>query len=1091
MRSTNDLPGRRGQARPPSARRRRRIFIIAAIVALVILVTSLRGIAGFYTDYLWFQSMGQTSVWRGLLGARVVLALIFILLFFGLAWVNLFVADRLAPPFRPAGPEDELLERYHEVVAGRMGKIRVAVAGFLALIAGVGAGGEWNSWLLFVNGGDFGVEDPQFGYDAGFYVFRLPFISFVIDWLFASLLIILIVTAVAHYLNGGIRVQSPAARVTPQVKAHLSLLLAALAGIRAVDYWFDRFELTTSSRGVVDGATYTDVNAQLPVLNLLILISVAAAILFIVNIFRRGWTLPVLAVALWGFVAVVASGIYPAYVQRFQVQPNESAREAEYIERNQEATRFALGVDDERVERVRINPVTDPDDVTLADYEPTLRNVRLWDPADPITANAFQQQQGRTGYFDISNITIDRYMVNGELTGTGLGIRSVVTSRIPSPGWEGQHLAYTRGYGVVAAPSGITDAEGYPSYVVRDIPVQSDDDVLGVEQPFIYFGQDLDGDYVMVNTGRNEIDYAAQGLDDDAAADAGDADADDADAGGGDTGDVDADDGDDAADEPGGAATNYDGEDGVGAGSLLNRVAFALRFGDINPIISGFMGSDTRVIFHRDISDRIGELAPFLHADADPYAVVLDGRVVWVQDLYTTTDRFPYAQRADTDQLSNDSGLRHRFNYVRNSVKATVDAYDGTVTFYVVEEDDPIVQAWRNAFPSLFTDASEMPEGLEDHLRYPEDMFRVQTEAWQRYHLEDPFEFYDADNAWTVARDPGTAGADPATVVTDPASGEATGETRAPRIPPYYQILQLPGETDPEFVLMRPFAPISEDDERQQLTGYMAARMDPGKYGQIVVYETPRGQLPPGPGIASRNIRANPEVGQLRTLLDQAGSNVLLGNLLTIPLGGANPQEPGDPDGPVDTALLYVQPFYVEPNVDNPLPQLARVIAVFGEEVVIATSFQDALEQLFGERLAVQELEEDPVEEILDEDEVPTEPDDAEPDEADEPDVDQAPAEPPTDALPDIGDDADEVTALLAEAAALFAEADEARSEGDVSTWVELVTEGVALFQEAMELLEAGGNGEGESPANVDVEDGEPQQVRSEPRIWSTLRGRS
>ena len=1069
MRSADDVPGpRRGRTRTPSARRRRRILLVVGIVGVIVFITSLRGIAGFYTNYLWFQSLDQTGVWRGLLGARLVLAVIFIALFFLLAWVNLYVADKLAPPFRPAGPEDELLERYHEVVAGRMGKIRIVVAGLLALIAGAGAGGQWNSWLLFVNGGEFGVQDPQFGYDAGFYIFRLPFLTFVIDWLFASLLIILIVTVVAHYLNGGIRVQSPAARVTPQVKAHISLLLAALAVIRAGDYWLGRFELTTSTRGVVDGASYTDVNAQLPVLNLLILISVAAAILFIVNIFRRGWTLPVLAVALWGFVAVVAGGIYPAIVQRFQVQPNESAREAQFIERNQEATRFAHGIDDDRVERVRIEPMTDAEDVNLADYETTLRNVRLWDPAEEVTGNAYQQQQGLTGFFDISDVSVDRYMIDGELTATGLGIRSVVTGRIPNPGWETRHLAFTRGFGAVVAPSGRSDFNGFPDYLVRDIPVRSANEELSVDQPFIYFGRDLDGDYVAVNTGRDEINYPEE-LDE-----------------AGETPDeteapeeTDEPDGE-ASDEQaigeqaqeGGASTNYSGEDGVGAGSLFNRVAFALRFGDINPIISGFMDSDTRIIFHRDISDRITELAPFLHADADPYAVVLDGRLVWVQDLYTTTDRYPYGQRADTDQLPPDSGLRHRFNYVRNSVKATIDAYDGTVTFYVVDEDDPIVEAWRSAFPDLFTDASEMPDGLDEHLRYPEDMFRVQTEAWQRYHLEDPFEWYDADAAWTVARETGTVGADPATLVTDPASGEATGETRAPRIPPTYQVLQLPGESEPEFVLLRPFAPVSENDERQQLTGYMAARMDPGNFGQLVVYETPRGDLPPGPGIASRTIRATPEVGQLQTLLDQAGSNVLFGNLLTVPLAADNP----DSDGPVETTLLYVQPFYVEPDVENPLPQLARVIVVFGEEVVIAPSFQAALQELFGEDNVPEGLQTvtgDPLEDILEEEGLPTEPDAAE--EPDEPDADQAPAEPPADE-PDVGDDADDVGTLLTQAAELFADADQALSEGDLGTYQELVNEARSLLNAAMERLEAGGNGGGESP-NADAEDGEPQQV--------------
>src|SRR5262245_8700519 len=343
MRASDDLPRRRRRRTGPG---RGRAVPIVAVVVLFVLLTSLRGIAGFYTDYLWYDSLGQWGVRRGILAAQASLALIFVTAFFLLAWSNLYVAEMVAPPFRSTGPEDELLERYHDLVAGRMGRVRVVVAALLALIAGSGASAEWNEWILFTNGGNFGVKDPQFGRDVGFYVFRLPFLSFVVDWLFASLLIVLIITAVAHYLNGGIRVQPPAPRVTPQVKVHLSVLLAALALVKTADYWLQRFELTVSTRGVVDGATYTDVHAQLPALSLLVLISLAAAALFIGNIFRRGWALPLVAVALWVFVAVAVGGIYPQFVQWARVNPNTLAKENEFIGYNIDATRSAMGVSD-------------------------------------------------------------------------------------------------------------------------------------------------------------------------------------------------------------------------------------------------------------------------------------------------------------------------------------------------------------------------------------------------------------------------------------------------------------------------------------------------------------------------------------------------------------------------------------------------------------------------------------------------------------------------------------------------------------------------------------------------------------------------
>jgi uncharacterized membrane protein (UPF0182 family) len=979
MRAPDDLPRR---PRKPG-RNRGRVVLIVAVVAAFVLLTSVRGIARFYTDFLWFDSLGQSGVWRGVLGAKVILAVIFVALFFALCWGNLFIADRIAPPYRLSGPEDELLERYHDLVAERTGWVRGIVAGVLALIAGTGVSSEWNSWLLFTNGGDFGVRDEQFGRDVGFYVFKLPFLSFVVDWLFASLLIILIVVTVAHYLNGGIRVQPPSPRVAPQVKAHLSVLLAALAVVKAADYWLQRFELTVSSRGVVDGATYTDVKAQLPALNLLVLISLAAAALFVANIFRRGWTLPVLAVGLWVFVAVVVGGIYPQYVQRFRVQPNESAKERQYIERNIDATREALNLGG--VETARFTPQTNTDDVTLAGSEPTIRNIRLWDPAARVSGATFEQLQRIRNYYRIDDIDVDRYMIDGQPTQVNLGARTINPDGVPGDSWESNHLAYTHGYGVALAPSNASRGRE-PDFLVGNIPPEVDPRLgdVTLDQAGVYFGENLDG-YVVVGTDRDEIDYQ------------------------------------DAEDT---RFTTYEGEDGVRADSLVRRAAFALRFGDLNPLISDFMTDDSKVIFVRDVVDRVRSLAPFLDADADPYPVAVDGRIVWMVDLYTTTSRYPYAQEADTEQLSDQSGLRHDFNYVRNSVKATVDAYDGTVTLYVIDEDDPIVRAYQKAFPDLFTPGDEMPPSLQEHVRYPEDLFRVQTTAYGRYHLTDPDNFYTQEDAWRVARDPGTAGADPSTPVTDTA-GQATGEQTSPRIAPYYQLLQLPstqtsasGEQAPpseaEMVLMRPFVPQSEDDRQQLLTAFMAARMDGDHYGELVVYQMPSGELPPGPGIAAANIRGDEAVSQADTELGLGSSEVLYGNLLLIP---------------VDNALLYVQPFYVvSENEARRLPQLTKVIASFGEQVVIEDTLTDALEALFGERVATQE----------------------------QPGASPTPpsGEEGTEEPPATGTAAERASALLAEADGLFADADNALREGNIGEYQEKIDEARAKVEQAQNLLD-------------------------------------
>jgi uncharacterized membrane protein (UPF0182 family) len=945
------------------------VVLIVALVALFVLLLSLRGIAGFYTDYLWYDSLGQWGVRRGILGAQLSLALIFVTAFFLLAWSNLYVSEMVAPPFRPTGPEDELLERYHDLVAGRMGRVRVVVAGLLALIAGSGASAEWNEWILFTNGGNFGIKDPQFGRDVGFYVFRLPFMSFVVDWLFASLLIVLIITAVAHYLNGGIRVQPPSPRVTPQVKAHLSVLLAALALVKTADYFLQRFELTVSTRGVVDGATYTDINAQLPALSLLVLISVAAAALFIVNIFRRGWALPLVAVALWVFVAVAVGGIYPQFVQSFRVNPNTLSRESEFIGYNIDATRAAMGLSEVDVQN--FTPTADPDEVDLASAQATIRNIRLWDPSQDISGQAFQQLQRIRAYYNISDIDVDRYTIDGQPTQVGVGVRDLQPDRVPGNSWENEHLAYTHGYGAALATANGSEGRE-PEFLVRDIPVRTEGEGLSMERPGIYFGEQLGG-YAVVNTERNEIDFQSEEQTE---------------------------------------TTVYDGEDGVKAGSIFRRAAFALRFGNINPLISDYLTDDSRIIYRRDILDRIEALAPFLDHDADPYPVLLGDRTLWVVDLYTTTSRYPYAQRADRTQLSDSSGLDHRFNYVRNSVKATVDAYDGTVEMYVVDEEDPIIEAYRKAFPDLFSDADDMPESLEEHLRYPEDLFRVQTSAWERYHLSDAEQFFNEDDGWRVARDPGRATVENTTTQTTTAdeASEGSSGSDAPRVPPYYQLQQLPGEEEAEFVLMRPFVPFSENDENQQLTAFMAARMDPGHYGELKVYEMPTSDLPDGPRLALASIQATDAVSQQETLYgaEGGGSQVRYGNLLLVP---------------IDEALVYVLPMYVESEGEGQIPRLTNVIAVLGNEVVIEPTLQEALSSLFDQEVATQE---DPT---------------AEPPSGDE-------GEEPT------GTAAEQAQVLLSEAGDLFNEADAALAAQDLATYQEKTNEAREKVQEAVDLLE-------------------------------------
>jgi uncharacterized protein len=969
MRTPADLPRRRGGGIGTGGR----VGLIALAVALFLLLTSLRGIAGFWTDYLWFDSLGLAGVFTGVLGARIVLGALFTGLFFVLLWVNLLIADRLAPRFRPPGPEEEVIERYHEIVGGRTGLVRAGVALLFALIAGVGVSGQWNSWLLFVNAQDFGTTDPQFGMDIGFYVFRLPFLTFLVDWAFASFVIIAIVTGVAHYLNGGIRVQGAAQRVTPQVKAHLSVLLGVLALLRAAGYFLARYELSFSTRGTVQGATYTDVNAQLPALFLLILISLAAFVLFIVNIWRRGWVLPVLGVGLWAFVAVVVGGIYPAFVQRFQVEPNESSRERPFIERNIEATRVAMGLDDVQTRDFAADNELDSSD--LIENEATVRNIRLWDPQ--VLIRSFKQLQEIRPYYNISDVNVDRYEIDGEVTQVLVSARELDTQGVPQDSWEARRLAFTHGYGATLAPANAKTPTGRPNILISDVPV-SDRAGIGLDEPGIYIGENLSG-YVITQTDRAEIDFQTAD---------------------GET-----------------VLTEYEGADGVGIGSYLRRAAFALRFGDINPLISGNLRQDSRILYIRDVKERVQAAAPFLQFDADPYPVIFDGEIRYVVDGYTTSDHFPYAQRADTTQVQGASGLNRSFNYVRNSVKAVVDAYDGTVSMYVIDPDDPVVRAYQDAFPELFSDADEIPEGLERHFRYPEDLFTVQTNMWGPYHVDDPDVFYNGNDAWDVAADPGTAGAAGATQEVD-AQGRPVGPARDARIAPTYILTRLPGEDTEDFIILRPFVPTSGDDQQRLLTSFMVAKGDPENYGQLENFVMPRSALPDGPGIVAASIGADQEVSELETLLGTSGSRVLFGNLVVYP---------------IEQSLLYVRPMYVEP-VATQIPELRKVIVFFDGQVEVEDTLEEALIQIFGDAPETQE-------------EGPTigadSPDPVDPDAAPEPSPDgetpdgEAPAVSPT------------VASLLAQADEAFAEGQAALEDGDLGTYQERNEEARRLVSQA------------------------------------------
>jgi len=930
--------------RPRHRRRRTAAAIVAA--ALLGLLVSARAIARLYTDWLWFGSLDLRPVWTQVLGTKIGLAVVMGAVFAALLVPNLLLARRGT---RVVSRPDDPVEILRRIVDRRPLLSHLAVASVVALPFGAAALGRWNEWILFRNHVAFGVEEPLFDHDVGFYVFQLPLLSFLVDWLFGAVIVIILASMAAHYLWGGIRVvttaELPRITMTGVAKAHLSLLAAGLALVKTGNYFLDRYDLTRSTRGVVQGASYTDVTAQLPALNLLILISVAAAGLLVFNIRRRGWVVPAIAVGLWFFVALVVGTAYPALLQRFRVEPAESTREAKYIERNIGATRVAMGLDD-----IEVSPFAYDEELAaegLRDNEETIRNVRLWDPL--VLRRTYQRLQEVRTFYRFTDVDIDRYMVDGKQTQIVLSARELNPDSLPSDTWENRRLAFTHGYGAVLSPANAVTSDGQPDFLVKNIPPQG---VPAITQPRLYHGESVGG-YAIVNSGRDEIDYLR---------------------------------------EDGTAVTNrYDGEGGVGIGSVLRRLAFALRFGDVNPLVSGFMTSESRVLYMRDIRDRVETIAPFLHYDADPYPVVVDGRITWLMDAYTTSSFYPYAQQADRSRLSTASGLQHDFNYIRNSVKVAVDAYDGDVTFYIVDDADPIAAAYAKAFPRLFTGAGEVPADLRNHFRYPEDLFRVQTSMWGRYHIGDPDEFYSQSDRWNIAQDP-----DLAVEAQNPAVAGSAEEATRRRMDPYYLQMRLPGERSTEFLILQPFVPFSDDDSRRELASFIIAKSDPEDYGRLRVFVMPRDRQVDGPAIVSARMNQEPEVSQLITLLSRAESEVLQGNLLVLP---------------IEQSLLYIRPLYVQATGANAVPELKKVIVAFGNQIAISDTLQGALAAVFGDAPAT-------LEEGLGE------------------------------GTPDRGV-GEEAAQLLERATRAFADADAALLDGDAVEHLRKLQEGRRLFEEA------------------------------------------
>ncbi|MED5376680.1 MAG: UPF0182 family protein [Acidobacteriota bacterium] len=827
-----------------------RMPIVVAGVLLFLVVPSF---AGFYTDWIWFKQVGFDQLFIRTLSSKLILGgAVFAIAFSVLLGGLRYALRDMTKPYLTLGGGPEV----QPLVIDRKGLqlIAAGVSGLAALFMGVFASSQWMVWLQYQHATPFGEVDPLLGRDVAFYVFQLPFLDFIRNLLVSVVVLSLAGATAAYILSGAVGFEPQAGlKISRGARQHLSLLIATLLLLLAWGAALDVPRTLLTPAGVIQGASYADVEARIPMLKLLMYVALLGASLATYQAFSpKQWPVP-LAVVL--YIAVSAGGTgYGALIQRIVVTPNEQEREEPYIEFNVEATRKAFAL-----EEIDARELSGDATLTRSDIEAnpeTINNVRLWDHGPLL--DTFGQIQAIRSYYDFASVDNDRYVINGEYRQTMLSSRELNSNSLSNRTWPNERLVFTHGYGLALGPVNQVTAEGLPVLFVKDLPPNSEVD-LSVEEPSVYFGE-LSNDYVIVNTDTREFHYPE---------------------------------GDDNV------YSEYDGESGIPIGGLFHKLLFSLRFRAFNVLISRQLTPDSRILIHRNISDRVEALAPFLMYDRDPYMVISEGRLFWIIDAYTVTDNYPYSTQA-----------MRTINYIRNSVKIVIDAYEGTTTYYLADTDDPIAATISKIFPDLFTPIEAMSADLRSHVRYPQDIFTLQTEMFSTYHMTNPAVFYNKEDQWDV-----------------PA---IDSDGRTAQMEPYYTIMKLPGEQNAEFIQMLPFTPRRKDN----LAAWMVARSDGEHYGKLMVFQFPKQKLIFGPRQIVARINQDEEISPQITLWNQQGSQVIQGTLLVVP---------------IEESLLYIRPLYLR-AADGQIPELKRVIVAYQNEIVMEETLALALNRLFGGR---------------------------------------------------------------------------------------------------------------------------------------------
>jgi len=881
----------------PTLTRRTRILLVVAGLLVLLLLGGSR-LINFYVDWLWFGEVGYRGVFATVLFTQIVQFLVGALLIGGLVALSLWIAYRTRPVFVPvSGPEDPIA-RYRTVIIQRLRLFGIGIPVVIGVIAGLAAQGDWQTVQQFLNSTSFGVADPEFGIDISFYAFQLPFLRYVLDWMFVAVAIAFVVSLITHYIFGGIRLTGRAGQVSSAARAQLAILAGVFVLLKAVAYYLDRYELLFSDRSpLFTGATYTDLNAVMPAKLILLFISIICAAAFFAAVFRRNLQLPAIATVLLVLSSVLIGAAWPQVLQQFSVAPNAQQREALSIERNIQATRDAFGLNN-----INEIPYTGQSTATPAEVRAetaTMSNIRLLDPAK-IERTFTQRQQLRAFYGFPPQLDIDRYEVNGQLQDFVVAVRELDTSGLSGnqTEWINQHLVYTHGNGIVTAPANEINAALEDSNGQGGLPVFTQDspnipDSLRVQEPRTYYGELLDT-YSIVGApdGAPPVEY-----------------------------DTDTE------------RYTYNGRGGVPLDNIVNRMVFALFYGERNILFNSSINENSKIMYVRDPADRVQAVAPWLTLDGDPYPAVVDGRITWIVDGYTTLDRYPYAQQTPLGESTTDAlqpgqgGIRPELDrdvsYLRNSVKATVDAYDGTVTLYAFDEKDPVLQTWMKTFPGTVRPAAEISPNLRSHFRYPEDQFKVQRELLTRYHVDTPGDFFNNVSFWNVPSDP---------------SPQGTGGGSALPQPPYYILAGTPGQPGSPASFQLTSALVFQ--EREFLSAYLSVSSDPDTYGQMTLLRLPDNTTTQGPQLVQSALVSDPDVSQQIGLLSRNGqSTVDYGNLLTLPVAGG---------------LLFVEPVYIErANQEVSYPQLARVLVFYNGRVGFDATLAGAIDQVLPGASAV------------------------------------------------------------------------------------------------------------------------------------------